>query len=101
MALAVIKRSGAKEYFDPDKMKKSIENASESVKLSKERKEKLIERVYKPVLEEIKDKEEVETKEIRDRILQKLDELEPKVAKAWRRYETEVKGLILEEEKEE
>jgi len=93
MANFVIKRDGTKEPFDAEKIRKSIAAASEQANLSEERKNELVEQVTATVLQMAEPREEIATSEIREKILSELDQIEPAVSAAWRKYDEE-KGKI-------
>ncbi len=87
MTTFVIKNDGSKQPFDPQKIRTSIENAADQAGIELERKREIVRDVLKDVLNYVRSEEQIETKELRDRILENLDEIEPTVAEAWRSYE--------------
>jgi len=91
MALNVIKKDGAKEPFDAEKIKKSIGAAAELANLSEERKNEIVEQVSAVAIQMAGEKEEIATSEIKEKILSELDRVEPAVSAAWRKYEQEKK----------
>ncbi|MFQ5721642.1 MAG: ATP cone domain-containing protein [Candidatus Aminicenantales bacterium] len=92
MASEVIKRDGTREPFDPEKIRKSIATAAERVGLPEERKKEVVEQVATTAIQMAAAKEVIPTSEIRERILSKLDGIEPAVSTAWRKYDAEKKG---------
>jgi len=102
MALEVIKKSGEKEPFDTEKIRRSIQAAADETDLSEERKKEVVEQVANSAIQLAEGKEEIATSEIREKILDELDKIEPSVSAAWRKYDQEKKGeSIIEERKEE
>lgn len=88
----VQKRDGRLEDFQVEKLKKSIEKASQSANLEDDKISEIVEQVTNFVLESIKDLERIDTESLRTLILGKLDELQPEVSEAWRKYDREIKG---------
>ncbi len=101
MALEVIKKSGEKEPFDAEKIRRSIQAAADETDLSEERKKEVVEQVVNSAIQLAEGKEEIATSEIREKILDELDKIEPSVSATWRKYEEERKGESVEERKEE
>ena len=87
MANFVIKKDVTKEPFDSEKIKKSITDAAQDAGLSKERIKEIVGQVSSVVLQMAGEREEIETSEIKDKILQELDYIEESVSKAWREYD--------------
>lgn len=85
----VIKRDGSEESFDEDKVKNSIMAALEDARVSQSRKTALTKEISGKVIDFFASQDQVATDEIRERILDELDEKEPKAAEAWRNYEKE------------
>jgi transcriptional repressor NrdR len=83
----VIKKNGAKEPFDPEKIRKSIAGAVQRTDIPEERKSEVVAQVAAAVIPTLEVREEVETSEIRETILSELDRVEPDVANSWREYE--------------
>ena len=92
MALNVIKKDGTKEPFNPEKIKNSIAAAAQRTDLPEERKNEVIEQVANAAIQMAGEKEEIATSEIKEKILSDLDQIEPKVSEAWRKYDQEQKG---------
>jgi len=91
MAKEVIKKDGAKEPFDAEKIKNSILGAAQRTELSEERKNEVVEEVAAAVIQMAEEKDEIATSEIKEKILSELDIVEPAVSEAWRKYEQENK----------
>lgn len=83
----VIKKSGEKEVFDEQKIKRGIMAAAKEAGLMEERIREVVNEVYEKLMMDIKDKEEVATQMIREKVLDALDKTEKSVADAWRKYE--------------
>jgi transcriptional regulator NrdR family protein len=92
MVISVIKSDGNVEDFNIAKLKKSIENAALDAGYEEDKVFQIVEDVSQYVLESINDLERVDTKSIRDLILNKLDQDYPNIAKAWRDYDSQVKN---------
>lgn len=93
MADQVIKKDETKEPFDPEKIRKSIVAAAELANLPEERKKEVVEQVATTVIQMAEGKEEIATSEIREKILSELDQIEPSVSAAWRKYDQEQKEV--------
>ncbi len=91
MAKEVIKKDGAKEPFDAEKIKNSILAAAQRTDLSEERKNEVVEEVAATVIQMAEEKDEIATSEIKEKILSELDIVEPAVSEAWRKHEQENK----------
>ncbi len=89
MIKAVIKRDGREEGFDIEKLKQSIRvNAIDAVLKETETKiNDLVNSVSRSVVQQIRNSSKITSKEIREIILAKLDEVAPLVAKIWREYD--------------
>lgn len=87
MANIVIKKDGSKEQFDADKIKHGVNMAAAQAGLEAEEAEKLADEVEGSVEESIAGADEIQSTEIKTKILSVLDETAPKVAEAWRSYE--------------
>lgn len=83
----VIKKSGTKEPFNPDKIRRSIAGAAQQADIPEERKEEVVFQVAGTVIPMLEVKDEIDTKDIKQVILSELDRIEPAVASAWRKYE--------------
>ena len=89
MAKFVIKNDGTKEPFDEEKLRGSIRvNALEATLAETEEKIKnLVEQVSGTIMQQIENKEEIPTKELREKILQELETTAPNVAEIWKKYD--------------
>lgn len=91
MAQQVIKKDGTKEPFDAEKLRRSIAAAAQQAKLSEERKNEIVEQVAAAALQLAATKEQIPTSELKAKILSDLDQIEPSVSAAWRKYDQERK----------
>lgn len=89
MAKEVIKKDGTKQPFDAAKIKNAIMAAAAGTDLPDERKNEVAEQVSAKVVQMAEEKEEIATSEIQANILSELDNLEPAVSEAWRKYDQE------------
>jgi len=87
MTTFVIKKDGSKQPFDPQKLRTSIQKAVKQAGIEKERGLEIVREILKDVLNFVRSEEEIQTKKLRDRILDNLEEMEPTVDQAWRSYE--------------
>ncbi len=92
MASEVTKRDGTKEPVNGEKVRKSIETATQDAGLTPERTQEVVGSVSSGVMQFIAEKDEVTTAEIREKILADLDAVEPSVSAAWRKYNQEHKS---------
>ena len=83
----VIKKSGKKEQFSPEKIRKSIAGAAQQADIPDERKDEVVYEVVGTVIPILESKEGIDTSEIKGIILGELDKVEPAVASSWRKYE--------------
>lgn len=83
----VIKRNGMKEPLKPEKIKKSLEEAVRDAGFSPQEKRNIIEHASQDAIQMANNKDHVKTKQIRDVILNDLENNDNQVAKAWRIYE--------------
>jgi len=93
MANFVVKKDGAKEPFDPGKIKNSIAAACQGAALPEETSKQIIERVSTVVIQMAESKEEISTSELKENILNQLDSIEPSASAAWRKYDQEKKAV--------
>lgn len=91
--MLVIKKDGHKELFDFEKLKKSIAAAAQDAGLSSERVSELVTEVSASVFQLISRYEEVQSTEIREKVLEELNKVEPSVTEAWEKYEKSFSGL--------
>lgn len=101
MADTVIKKDGTEQPFAEQKVRDSVSAALRDAGVPDDEGEEIIEDVTKSVVEFSKEQDEVTTAEIRDKILEELDEKSPEAADAWRKYETMQEEGGDEEEKED
>lgn len=87
MVNQVIKKDGSKEPFEEEKIKQSVRAAAQDAGLEAAQQEDLAEKVTQNVKEEIINREEITSLELRDKILGELDLLAPEVSASWRDYE--------------
>jgi transcriptional regulator NrdR family protein len=86
MANQVVKKDGTKEPFSGDKIRKSIELAGKDAGLTPDRIGAVVNEVSNAALMLAASKEEIATSELKDKILEELDRVEPKAAAAWRNH---------------
>ena len=84
--IKVIKKGGKREEFNLNKVKKSLISAIERTELPQEKKNELVEKITKKVLNFAKERKEIFTAEIEAKILLELEENCPQAAKLWREY---------------
>jgi transcriptional regulator NrdR family protein len=87
MAKFVIKRDGSKEEFDYRKIKESLKRAVEDAQVPQKRKQELVDQILSIIVQKAGEKKVIKTQEIRDKILQELDLIQPAAAKAWKKFE--------------
>ncbi len=83
----VIKRNGSRENFNIQKLRKSIENAVSEAGFSVTEKMNLIEHATQDAENLVKERNEVKSQELRNEIVNDLEEDDSKVAESWRNYE--------------
>lgn len=83
----VIKKDGSKELFDENKIKNSIKAAGIEAGLDHDKIEEVADKITTKVIDQLQDKTEVTSLELRDRILEELELYAPEVAASWRDYE--------------
>jgi len=89
----VLKRNGRKQKFDEDKLKHSLEAAANEAGVPEDRCRALVKAVTREIADPVLKEKEVRSTYLRERILMTLDKAEPLVARAWRDYDRESKGL--------
>jgi transcriptional regulator NrdR family protein len=89
--IKVIKKGGKREKFNLNKIKKSLISSIERTDLSQEKKDELVEKITKKVLDFAKQKKEVFTAEIEAKILLELDKVCPEAVKLWREHRIQKK----------
>jgi transcriptional regulator NrdR family protein len=85
--IEVIKRDGTRQPFSEQKLRGSIENAAKEAEIPASRIEQVVSDAAREPLEMAKGTKPVETKTIRDRVLGRLDKIEPSVSEAWRGFD--------------
>jgi transcriptional regulator NrdR family protein len=90
----VIKRNKEMQSFEAKKVRNSIRKAAIDAGLSPDKKKKMIEGVAKKATEMVEQKGQMETSALRDKILNELDQTEPKVAEAWRKFDQKYKTRV-------
>lgn len=93
MANIVIKRDGSKQPFDAEKLKGAIAKAAREAGHDAERVASIVDNVAAGALTLAEGVEEITTSELKLKILADLDTIAPEVSEAWRKYDTEKKGL--------
>lgn len=83
----VIKSTGKKEQFKPEKIKKSIEEAVKDAGFNPQQKMNVIEHASQDAIQMAQNMNQVKTKQIRDTILNDLEQDDQQVAQAWKKYE--------------
>lgn len=83
----VIKSTGKKESFKPEKVRKSIENAITDAGFTISSKMSAVEHASEDAMNLARGKNEVSTKDLRDEIVNDLESDVPKAAQSWRNYE--------------
>lgn len=92
MLETVIKKDGARESFDSDKLRKAVLEAAREAGLSISESQSVASRVISTLLSYTSNQEEIYTYELRNLILGDLDQFAPEVSKAWREHDKKVKS---------
>lgn len=92
MATQVVKKDGSKQDFDPGKIRNAVSMAAKEAGISEDKKDEVVEQVVSAVMGIIQGKEEVTSTEIKTKVLMELDNIEPSVSDAWRKYDREKNG---------
>lgn len=90
--MQVIKKDGSKQDFDQGKIRNAISMAAQEAGIGEDKKNEIIEKVLSAVSGIMEGKEEITTTEIKTKVLMELDNIEPSVSDAWRKYDREKKG---------
>lgn len=93
MANMVIKRDGSRQPFDAEKVKGSIAKAAREAGHEEVKVASIVDATAVGVLALAAGTEEIATAELKMKILADLDTIAPEVAAAWRKHDTEKKGL--------
>ncbi len=83
----VIKRNGQTEPLRPEKIQKSLEEAVKDAGFSPNQKKNLIEHASQDAIQTAQKMDQIESKQIRDIILDDLERDDRQVARAWKKYE--------------
>ncbi len=89
----VKKRNGDTEPFDPEKVRRSIEKAAidAGYNLKGMGDLNLIDEVTKGIVEETRNKNEIESKTIRQIVLNTLENAQSSIAESWKKFEKRYK----------
>ena len=87
----VIKSTGEKQPFKAEKIRNSIENAVKDAGFNPQEKTDVIEHASRDAIQMAQNTNRIETKQIRDVILNDLEQDERKIADTWRQYERQHK----------
>jgi transcriptional regulator NrdR family protein len=85
----VIKRNGRREKFKRDKISKGIERASRRAEIDSKKAKEIATRVAKRVEDYFRSRDEVDSSDIRDRVLSELDREERRIASEFRSHRKE------------
>jgi len=85
--MEVIKRDGTRQPFSEQKLRSSIENAAKEAEIPAGRIKQVVSDAAQEPLEMAKGTKPIATKAIRDKVLGRLDVIEPSVSKAWRGFD--------------
>jgi transcriptional regulator NrdR family protein len=80
-AVKVVKRDDRREDFEINKVRRAIERTAEKADIDKNMAKEIADRVARDVEEHFKDRNEVKSVDIRDRVLRELDSEEKKMKK--------------------
>jgi len=84
--MRVLKRDEKREDFDDKKLRRGIEEAAERADIDKNRAREISDRVARNVEENFRDRDDVKSADIRERVLERLNEEEKKVADSFRNF---------------
>ena len=87
----IIKKGGAKEQFDKEKIKKSIEKADIDAGYTLEKIETFINEITKSIEKDAQNKEELDTAMIRASVFNKLEKREPSIVESWKKFDEKYK----------
>ena len=85
--IEVVKRDGSRQPFSEQKLRSSIENAAREAEIPAGRVKQVISDAAREPLEMAKGTKPLATKAIRDKVLSRLDVIEPSVSEAWRGFD--------------
>ena len=83
----VIKSTGKKEPFKPEKVRRSIENAITDAGFTLTSKMEAVEHASEDAMNLARGRNEISTKDIRNEIVNDLESDAPEAAQSWRNYE--------------
>ena len=83
----VIKKSGEKALFDEEKVRNSIASAARAVHISEEKINMTADRILGEIRQWVAAQDRVTTSEIKQKVLNQLDTIEPEIAESWRTYD--------------
>ncbi|MCZ3365244.1 MULTISPECIES: ATP cone domain-containing protein [Methanobacterium] len=83
----VIKSNGKREQFSKQKVKNAVENAVKDAGFSPQEKMNVIEHASQDAAQMAQGKDEIQTRQIRDTVLNDLEQDDQQVANAWKQYE--------------
>ncbi len=83
----VIKSNGKKEQFSEQKVRNSVENAVKDAGFSPQEKMNVIDHASQDAVQMARNKSQIQTKQLRDSILNDLEQDDQQVARAWKQYE--------------
>jgi transcriptional regulator NrdR family protein len=87
----VIKRSGIKEPFDIEKLRRSILRAALDAKVPLKKLEPKINSIVKEVEEMAEKKGEIDSSEMRVELLSKLKSVDETIVDSWKRFDSKYK----------
>jgi len=90
---AVVKRNGRRQKFDEKKLRRSVDKAAAEAGIPDKRRLDLVDSVSVAVVSSLKGKMEIHAGDLREIVLARLDRSEPLVARHWRDFDRETKGL--------
>ncbi len=88
----VKKKSGNKEPFDSDKIRRSIQKAAIDAGYSIDEISAAVDDVTNKILEIAEQKNEINTDAIRDNILNELDKAHSTISDSWRKFDEKYKS---------
>lgn len=88
----VRKRSGDKEPFDVEKLRRSIQKAAIDAGYTLNDVSNDVDKITTKIVDMANQKIEINSDAIRDHVLMELDESNPSLAQAWRRFDEKYKG---------
>jgi len=87
MTKLIIKSDGSKIPFDKAKIERAIRRAANDAKMNPEEINKLIGKISDTITKLGSGENDIATKEIRENVLAKLDEIAPAVSSEWRKFD--------------